>query len=99
MNESKVDVFIDGRKCVVTYSNLESIVCNTTAASNATVASKVNIETYSVDAATVASEWLQVAETVSNVSSHLQFPDLPLLCIVCPFHDHAVIFFTIRSKK
>jgi len=64
MNESKVDVFVGGRKCVVTYSNLESIVCNTTAATNATVASKVNIEAYSVDVATVASEWLQLAETV-----------------------------------
>jgi len=28
------------------------------------VASKVNIEAYSVDVATVASEWLQLAETV-----------------------------------
>jgi len=55
MNESKVDIFISDRKCIVTYSNLESIVCNTTAASNATVASKVDIETYSVDATTIAS--------------------------------------------
>jgi hypothetical protein len=64
MNESNVGVFIGGRQCTVTYSNLESIICNTTSASNATVASKVKINTYSVEAPTVVSEWLEVAELV-----------------------------------
>ena len=80
MNESKAEVFVGGRKCIVTYSNFESIVCNTTAASNATVASKVDIETYSVDATTVDSEWLQLAEAVSQplCPSHFSFCTLIL---------------------
>jgi len=86
MNESKVEVSVGGRNCVVTYSNLESIICNTTSASNTTVASKVNIETYNVDISTVASEWLGLAEVVSA------FLFLRLLLYLrvfseCPFFD------------
>jgi hypothetical protein len=88
MDEANVAVMIAGRKCVVTYSNLESILCNTSAVANTTVASKVNVETYSVDASTVATEWLRLAETVRftfciytislTLSTFLSFRSTPL---------------------
>lgn len=50
-DESNTDILIRGRMCVI--------------ASNTTEVSKVDLETCSLDANTIAFKWLELAETVS----------------------------------
>jgi len=89
MDESKMDIFIGGRKLVLAHSNPESIRCNSVAASCSKVISEVDIETHSVSLNTVAPMRIQLAESVSpfvlvltlySISPFVLLPSKSLYC-------------------
>ena len=51
MDEMDQTVSINNRDCVVTYSSIEMIICNTTAVANVTTPSKVSSAVHSLDSA------------------------------------------------
>jgi hypothetical protein len=65
MEEADASIMIDDRKCVITYSSIEKIVCNTTAMANITIPSKVNID-HDVVTADVDDMWMTPSQIVGN---------------------------------
>ena len=65
MDEEDAEISVGGRACVVTYASLEKLVCNTTQASNATVATKVDRGPAS-NAPAAAWLWMDAVEVAGN---------------------------------